>query len=100
MITGCTANYLGIDGKSEADMTDEQRLNAWKYITKAMNEHIPKSDDLNQLLQFLLSQWGEWEYDPQALGERYFNVNTEFHNYTPVLFDKIEQYFIKLKADK
>ena len=62
MITGCTANYLGIDGKSEVDMTDEQRLNAWKYITKAMNEHIPKSDDLNQLLQFLLHQWGEWEY--------------------------------------
>lgn len=62
MITGCTANYIGIDGKSEVDMTDEQRLNAWKYITKAMNEHIPKSDDLNQLLQFLLSQWGEWDY--------------------------------------
>jgi hypothetical protein len=26
MITGCTANYLGIDGKSEVDMTDEQRF--------------------------------------------------------------------------
>lgn len=34
MITGCTANYLGIDGKSEVDMTDEQRLNAWKVYNK------------------------------------------------------------------
>lgn len=39
-----------------------------------------------------------WEYNPQSLGERYFNVNTEFHNYTPVLFDEIEQYFINLNT--
>lgn len=39
-----------------------------------------------------------WEYNPQSLGERYFNVNTEFHNYTPVLFDEIEQYFINLNV--
>ena len=39
-----------------------------------------------------------WEYNPQGLGERYFNVNTEFHDYTPVLFDEIEQYFINLKT--
>lgn len=29
-----------------------------------------------------------------GLGNGYYNVNTELHNYTPVLFDEIEQYFI------
>lgn len=38
------------------------------------------------------------EHNTQSLGERYFNVNTEFHNYTPVLFDEIEQYFINLNT--
>ena len=27
MITGCTSNYLGADGVSEVDRTDEQRTN-------------------------------------------------------------------------
>lgn len=31
------------------------------------------------------------------VGDRYFNVNIELHNYTPVLFDDIEKYFINLK---
>lgn len=62
MTIGCTANYLGIDGVSEVDMTDEQRIEAWRYITKVLHERTPKSDDLNQLLQFLLSHFGEWHY--------------------------------------
>ena len=62
MMTGCTANYLGVDGVSEVDMKDDRRLAVWKYITLKMHERTPKSDDLNQLLQFLLHQWGEWEY--------------------------------------
>ena len=33
-------------------------------------------------------------YKPEPLEGRYYNVNTEFHNYTPVLFNKIEKYFI------
>lgn len=37
-----------------------------------------------------------FEYHPQSLGERYFNVNVEFHNFTPVPFEKIENYFITL----
>lgn len=39
-----------------------------------------------------------WEYNPENLEGFYYNVNTEFHNYTPVLFDEIEQYFINLKT--
>lgn len=62
MITGCTANYLGADGVSEVDMTDERRLAVWRYITLKLNEREPKSDDLNQLMQFCLHQWGEWDY--------------------------------------
>lgn len=33
---------------------------------------------------------------PQSLGERYFNVNVEFHNFTPVPFAIIENYFLSL----
>lgn len=62
MITGCTANYLGADGVSEVDMTYERRLAVWKYITLKLNEREPKGDDLNQLMQFCLHQWGEWDY--------------------------------------
>ena len=62
MITGCTANYLGADGVSEVDMTDEQRINTWRYITHKLALKEPKGDDLNQLMQFCLSQWGYWEY--------------------------------------
>lgn len=62
MTIGCTANYLGADGVSEVDMTDERRLDVWKYITQKLNEREPKSDDLNQLMQFCLRQWGEWHY--------------------------------------
>lgn len=31
--------------------------------------------------------------DPKKLEGRYYNVNIEFHNYKPVLFDTIKQYF-------
>ena len=38
---------------------------------------------------------GIGEYMPPKLEGPYYNVNTEFHNYTPVLFDDIKQYFIE-----
>lgn len=66
MITGCTANYLGADGVSEVDMTDEQRINTWRYITHKLVLKEPKGDDLNQLMQFCLHQWGEWDYGDVA----------------------------------
>jgi len=31
----------------------------------------------------------------EVLPEQYYNVNTEFHNYTPVLFEDIVKYFTK-----
>lgn len=33
-------------------------------------------------------------YDAPIYNGRYYNVNTEYHNYTPVLFSNIEEYFI------
>lgn len=32
-------------------------------------------------------------YDPPHLGYPYYNVNCEFHNYTPILFDDIVKWF-------
>lgn len=63
MITGCTADYLGADGVAEVDMTDEQRINTWRYIIFKLGLTDPKGDDLNKLMQFCLHQWGEWKYD-------------------------------------
>ncbi len=35
-----------------------------------------------------------WEYNPnQNLGPNYINVNTEFHNYTPISFEEILEIF-------
>lgn len=36
---------------------------------------------------------GLGDYNPPELEGRYYNVNTEFHHYTPVLFDDIVKYF-------
>lgn len=38
---------------------------------------------------------GFGKYLPAKLDGPYYNVNTEFHNYTPVLFSEIEKYFIE-----
>ena len=62
MTMGCTSYYLGVDGKREANMSDEQKLATWKYVTQTMHDRVPKGDDLSQLLLLLLQQWGEWEY--------------------------------------
>ena len=37
------------------------------------------------------------DYKPKTLGDRYYNVNVELHEYTPVLFNEIENYFINLQ---
>lgn len=36
----------------------------------------------------------------EDLGGRYYNVNTEFHNYTPILFDDIVKYFEEYERKK
>lgn len=35
-------------------------------------------------------------YDPQPLEGRYYNVNIELHDYTPILFTEIEEHFKSL----
>lgn len=37
------------------------------------------------------------EYTPKQPNRKYYNVNTEFHNYTPILFETIIKYFENLK---
>ena len=37
---------------------------------------------------------GVGNYNPTQLEGPYYNVNTEFHNYTPILYSEIEQWFI------
>lgn len=34
-----------------------------------------------------------FEYNPKQLGNDYYNVNVEFHDYTPVPFTEIEKHF-------
>lgn len=36
---------------------------------------------------------GHLHLSSESIKGRYYNVNTEFHNYTPVLFDEIVSYF-------
>jgi calcineurin-like phosphoesterase family protein len=47
-------------------------------------------------LQGTISGYGV--YKPEPLEGRYYNVNTEFHNYTPVPFSEIEKYFINYET--
>ena len=37
--------------------------------------------------------------NPCYLGDRYFNVNTEFFDYTPISFERIVQYLNKVRND-
>ncbi len=38
-----------------------------------------------------------WDYKPTSPNGLYYNVNTEFHNYTPVPFEVIDKYFEECK---
>jgi calcineurin-like phosphoesterase family protein len=39
-----------------------------------------------------------WENSTEEPTGRYYNVNCEFHNYTPIPFEEIEKYFENIKA--
>lgn len=41
---------------------------------------------------------GLGDYEGIKLDNSYYNVNTEFHNYTPVLFNDIDKHFITCKT--
>jgi calcineurin-like phosphoesterase family protein len=48
--------------------------------------HIHKQGDME----------GLGKYNPPSLDStKYYNVNTEFHNYTPIPFEEIEKHFKK-----
>lgn len=54
-----------------------------EYYRGNIHGHIHLSGDLKDV----------GEYYPKNPEGRYYNVNTEFHNYTPILFDDIVEYF-------
>lgn len=62
-IEGCIVNFLGIDGKAEVKMTDEERLEYFKKIC----EKIPTLDEywFNYFLQWVTQTFGEFEMDPE-----------------------------------
>ena len=60
LVSGCICDYLGIDGISEVDMTDEQR----KYYNDKICDFLKqRPQDLNYLLQDIVERYGECEWD-------------------------------------
>ena len=59
-ISGCIADYLGIDDIREVDMTDEQRKYYNDKICDFLKQH---PEDLNYLLQEIIPRYGEFDCD-------------------------------------
>ena len=57
-----------------------------EYSRGNIHGHIHLSGDIE----------GLGRYNPSKIEGKYYNVNTEFHNYTPVLFSDIVNYFESL----
>lgn len=60
MVEGCTAWSMTVDGKEEIDMTDDERRDVLKKIFERLTP-----DDLNYVLQALIKEFGEYDYDPE-----------------------------------
>lgn len=56
--TGCTADSLTVDGKEEIDLTPEQRREAWQKLCHWLARK--DGEQLNELLQFILPQYGTY----------------------------------------
>lgn len=59
---GCTCDWLGIDGVSEVEMTDEQRQKYFKKILE-MLPHLKPYDEtgwFNSFLQWVCNTYGEY----------------------------------------
>lgn len=56
MVTGCICDSLTIDGIEEINLSDEKR----KEVLNRIFPHI-NSSDLNELLQWFLPKYGEYE---------------------------------------
>lgn len=60
LVRGCICDSLTVDGKSEVDMTDEERQAVIDNIYKRL-----KPKDLNYLLQWYIVQFGEYISDDE-----------------------------------
>ncbi len=62
MTRGCIADWLGADGILEREMDEETRAKVYDKII----EFLKKQDNgLNQLLQFVLETYGDYDYDEE-----------------------------------
>ena len=58
MSRGCIADWLGADGMLEVDMDDETRAKVYDKIFEFLKT---QNGGLNQLMQFTLETYGEYE---------------------------------------
>lgn len=59
MISGCINDYLGIDGISEVNMTDEQRKNYFLNIMIRLKDE--PMDFFNSFLQWFCQEFGDMD---------------------------------------
>lgn len=57
---GCICDSLTVDGIEEIYLSDKERKKAIKKIAEYLST---QNDGLNQLLQWFLHHYGEWESD-------------------------------------
>lgn len=62
MSRGCIADWLGADGMLEVEMDDETRSKVYDKIFEFLKT---QNDGLNQLMQFTLERYGEYESDDE-----------------------------------
>lgn len=55
---GCIVGGLDVDGRDECTLTDEDR----QKVLDSIHAHL-KPEDLNNVLQALVEQFGEYDYD-------------------------------------
>lgn len=57
---GCVSGWLGADGIPEAEMDEQKRAEVYEKIFCFLKT---RNDGLNQLMQFVLETYGEYESD-------------------------------------
>lgn len=72
------------------------------YVDSFTLQPLTIVKNLREILKFkrenkdkVVLLWGNHDHS-YFFGERYYNVNCEFHDYTPVPFTEIEHYFMSL----
>ena len=63
MRRGCIADWLGADGMLEIDMDDATREKVYDKLIEFLKS---QNDGLNQLMQFTLETYGEYECDGKS----------------------------------